>query len=608
MRLRALGISTVLAALAACGGSTVPLGGGSQNDGVSNTVDASAAGDAPTFDPPGFPTLSIANKVDILLAVDNSSGMKVKAEYLARSLGAFLQHVSAITPDIHLGVITSSLGSAGGDVCDPANPATNTKAHLQRVDAQGGVVTPSGVLELSAPSGVPAFVANAERLVRGVGDNGCGLEAQLESVHRFLVQVDPYDQVRMDPFKQADLGDGLDVDVLRDRAAFLRPDSLVVVLMITDEDDSSPDPLSVGGFGYAFASRDFPGSNVRRGTTAMGTTAPRGTTACDTNPASPDCTSCGFQETCDALEVACKKLKLDANCRTSGDPNDHGVGYDGYYGPTDDDLNVRFFRMKQRFGVDPQFPVDRYVAAFSASGTGTRHDEHATKTSASGQRLIDEYTYRKRCTNPLFAQSLPKEAGDEICNLPRGPRSPDLVVFGVLAGAPPSLIDVASVDWTKVLGRDPEAFDYSGIDPHMIPSILPREGLLGGGYANAPRGVNGTDPITGREWNTRNKDLQYACTFALEAPVACAANDASCDCADDPAQAGTPPSNPPLCQTDGSAVQTRGKAYPSTRELLLAKKLGARAMAGSVCPTAGKTNYADFMTRFEGVVLPRLRP
>jgi hypothetical protein len=51
-----------------------------------------------------------------------------------------------------------------------------------------------------------------------------------------------------------------------------------------------------------------------------------------------------------------------------------------------------------------------------------------------------------------------------------------------------------------------------------------------------------------------------------------------------------------------------GKAYPSTRELLVAKKLGPRAMVGSVCPRAGQDAYADFVTRFEGVVLPRLHP
>lgn len=608
MKARAAGFVTALWALGAvhCGGNTVSLGGGSSQNGASNGSDAGASvpGDVPTFDDPGFPTLSTASKVDVLLAIDNSAGMGAKSEYLARSLRPFLEHVSAVTPDIHLGVITSSLDGGGGNVCGVNNPAERTRAHLQRVDASGGTVAADGVLKLTAPADLPAFADAAEQLVRGVGENGCGIEAQLESVYRFLVQPDPYDQVKLDAFVQAELSDGVDVDVLRDRAAFLRPDSLVVVLMITDEDDSMPDPRAIGGFGYAFANRNFPGSNVSRGTAAQGSTAPRGTSVCATDPGSESCTSCGFAQSCDATTASCQAIRKDPSCLESGVPGESGVGFDGYYGPTDDDLNVRFFRMKERFGIDPHFPIDRYLAGFSASGAGESRDEHPTTIAANGQPKIDPYTYRKRCTNPLFATQLPKESGDELCNLPRGARSPELVVFGVLAGVPPELVERPNVDWTKVLGKDPERFDYTGIDPHMIPSIAPRPELLSGGDPNAPRGDNGSDPITGREWNTQKKDLQYACTFELPAPVPCAANDASCACAD---TAGSPANNAPLCATDGSATQTRGKAYPSTRELLLAKKLGPRAMAGSVCPRSGQTAYTDFMNRFEGVVLPRLQ-
>ncbi|MFO0740038.1 MAG: hypothetical protein U0270_29335 [Labilithrix sp.] len=613
MKLRVAGLATALCALMAahCGGNTVPLGGGrpeSQSGGTNTGADGGAISDDPTFDDPGFPTLETASKVDILLAVDNSAGMARKHEYFARSLSAFVQHVAAVTPDIHLGVITSSLGSFGGDVCDPSNPAKSSRARLQSKDRDGASVTPNGVLVLSSAAGVPSFVSAAERLVLGVGEQGCGLEAQLESVYRFLVQVDPPDEVKLDAFRQGDLGNGIDVDVLRDRAAFLRPDSLVVVLMVTDEEDSSPDPLSIGGFGYAFANRDFPGSKVRRGTAIQGTTAPRGTSVCASDPGAEACTSCGFAQNCDASTLSCQKLKQDPNCTTSGDPLSTGIGYDGFYGPSDDDLNVRFHRMKERFGVDPQFPVDRYVAGLSASSTGRRDEEHVTTVSASGQRQIANYTYRKRCTNPLFASQLPSQVGDELCSLPRGVRSPELVVFGVIAGAPPELVERPDVDWTKLLGRDPEHFDYDGIDPHMVASIQPRAGLLSGGDPDAPRGDNGSDPITGREWNTHGKDLQYACTFQLPAPVSCSAATGDCDCADDPARPGVPASNAPLCATDGSATQTWDKAYPSTRELSVAKKLGTRAMVGSICPRPGQLAYTEFMERFEGVVLPRLHP
>ena len=83
------------------------------------------------------------------------------------------------------------------------------------------------------------------KLVTGVEQNGCGLEAQMESWYRFLVQPDPWAKVTVDANNQADLGGPVDIDVdlLTQRADFLRPDSLVAVILLTDEDDSSVDPL-----------------------------------------------------------------------------------------------------------------------------------------------------------------------------------------------------------------------------------------------------------------------------------------------------------------------------------------------------------------------------
>ncbi|MFO0739452.1 MAG: hypothetical protein U0270_26375 [Labilithrix sp.] len=574
-----------LMALAGCG-ALIGIGDAEvlvADDGGSSS--GSAVPDTPSFDDPGLPTLSRANKVDILLAVDDSPGMASKATVFSRSIGALLTNIARTTSDIHLGVVTSSLGSSGGDVC--FEPSMNTKAHLLG----------EGVLELGSSGDLPAFIASAERLVRSAGQSGCAFEAQLEAMYRFLVQPDPYVAVKLDAFRQADL-DGLDVEVLRQRKAFLRPDSLLLVIMVTDEDDSAPDPMAVGGFGYAFASREFPGSRIERGTAKDGTTAPRATTACANDPDSEDCTSCGFAANCDPELASCQKLRRDANCTRSPVPDESGAGADGFYGPSDDDLGVRFHRMRERFGVDPQYPLARYVDGFSASSVPDRHTEHDVVQTPGGQRKIASYTYRKTCTNPVFASQLPATADGERCKLPRGPRTPDLVVFGVLGGAVPSLVATSDVDWRKVLGANPEHHDFSGIDPHMVPSIEPRSALLAGGDPNAPKGNNGSDPVTGREWNTAKKGLQLACTFALETPVSCPPNEPTCPCG------GT--DNPPLCATDGSAVQVKDGAYPSPRPLLVAKRLGARGLVGSVCPVPGQTSYAPFLDRVAQVALSRL--
>ncbi len=588
------------------------------------------------------------DKVDLLFAIDNSASMGDKQEILADAVPDLIKgllkprcvdsegkpHPGGATADpagnknnrylcpdnyepefkpvtdMHIGIVSSSLGNFGGDVC-PANIArTNDRGHL--INYKKGTTepiqkaTPGNFLSwfpqaeenndpkrhptpenpIRTIEGEDGLTANFSELVRGVDQTGCGLEAQLESVYRFLIQPDPWDTIKLDDFRQADLGDGVDIEVLQQRANFLRPDSLVAIIMLTDEDDSSADPLAIGGQGWAFMAKNFPGSQVFRGGQGQGTTAPRGTKACETDPGSEDCTSCGFASLCDASQPSCQKIKQDPNCATSPVKDKTGAGFDGYFGPTDDELNVRFHRMKERYGIDPQYPLKRYVDGFTKFRVPDRKAEHVTKVGANGRREIANYTSTPKCTNPLFAAKLPRETGDELCSLPRSTRSPDLIFFAVVGGVPHQLLHfdpndpeksrITNDDWVKILGRDPANFDFSGIDPHMIQSVQPRTaaGLKG---ADLPRGENGDDPINGREWNTGKADLQYACTFKLPTPRECPQGEASCDCGGDPSS-----TNPPLCGQGNQ--QVRAKAYPTTRELQVVRALGDQGVVSSLCP------------------------
>ena len=316
-------------------------------------------------------------------------------------------------------------------------------------------------------------------------------------------------------------------------------------------------------------------SKTRRanaGTTAPGTyTAPRATAACATAPNSPECQSCGFDT-----------AKSDAACATNN----------GYYAEDDDSMNVRFFHMKQRFGVDPQYPLSRYVAGFRSPVIPDRASEH----DASGR-----YVGTGKCTNPLFAAKLyasdadARADGADLCNLPRGTRGKDLVYFAVVGGVPNTLLyddastmaprRKASLDWPKILGRDPVAYDYAGQDPHMQQSTTARSGLPD---ATPPRGINGTDAVNGREWNTQGKDLQYACTFPLGSTHPSTTGAAGSDAPNSDGKAGyycgprtnsspariadiqvvpvdlcdcdTLNDNPPLCDNDDKTRQIRAKA------------------------------------------------
>jgi hypothetical protein len=209
------------------------------------------------------------------------------------------------------------------------------------------------------------------------------------------------------------------------------------------------------------------------------------------------------------------------------------------------------------------------------------------------------------CVNPLFAASLPdgtKLDGSTLCNLQPGNRTSDLVFYVHIGGVPYQLLHytpgnvaastLTAADWVKILGTDPQHYDYTGIDAHMIESYQPRPGLAPAGSAN------GADPINGHEWITDSGqghilqvDRQYACIFPLvDASGTAAPRDCSqpqnanfCDC---PHASGTLTAQqlPPVCNPTTQSIQVGAKAYPTIRELLLAKLLGRQATVASICP------------------------
>jgi hypothetical protein len=252
--------------------------------------------------------------------------------------------------------------------------------------------------------------------------------------------------------------------------------------------------------------------------------------------------------------------------------------------------------MKSRFGIDPQFPMERYIRGLTNRRVPTRDTEHVATNSDSGVKFMNAYVHAPTCQSPLFAAALP-DPGQDLCNLPASARSRQLVSFMLLGGVPPALSGkrASEMDWTKLLGQNPDAYDFTGIDPHMIPSVTPRAGLA----PPAPKGDNGPDPVHGREWDTMKGDLQYACTFTLPTPRACIAGDQGCDCGSDKA--------PPLCDAANPTTQIKGKAFPTTRELMLAKAMGDRAVVGSVC-AFGDNGYGPLLDVLFDRMAPTLAP
>jgi len=612
----------------------------------------------------------LVDKVDLLFMVDNSMSMREKQELLAQAMEDLLarlllpncvlkdnptqtvpRQMGGTCPptareefkpvhDLHIGIVTSSMGGGGSpDICLSDRICSqggaplffvptrhnDDKAHLinrtngndacqsMPVDIPVQDALPSNFLAwlpdrpenrdkmppwplLKDPlTGVPptnTLIQDFQQMVRGVGEFGCGLESQMESWYQFLVQPDPYDSIELDMSQTPAAATlvGIDQTILQQRHDFLRPDSLLAVIVLTDEEDSWTDPMWLGGRGWITRAINNPFSATGQ--------LPRGTSACDaplvpgneanTGPNDPNCQWCGSKGT-----------ETDPNCANKG-----------IYSNKDDGLNVRYTNdMKRKYGINPQFPVQRYIDGLKSALVPNQQGEHFTTNG----NLSPSYIGRKTCRNPIYADSLPTDPSGELCKLKPGSRTSDLVFFAIIGGVPWQLLTDAAdktsdtrsplwkdasfktelneADWMRILGKDPSLYDSTGQDIHMQEAVHPRITPCG------PSAPNDCDGFNGREWDTLTSkigiDLQYACIFPLPRAKDCtkSPDSATCDCGQNYAG--------PLCDpnpTDGNnpTLQTRGKAYPAIRELRVARAMGPNGIASSICVRSLDTNDANY--------------
>lgn len=546
------------------------------------------------------------DKIDLLFMIDNSSSMADKQNVLASAVPDLVDRFvnpfcvdgqggqkavgSADDPcppgsqrefpavkDIHVGVITSSLGGHGSSSCTPDPTTTPTVQEEQDDHAHLVGARPRAAGLAQAAGGFPPdklgfldwnpkqssetvseFKATFQAMVPVAGDSGCGYEAQLEAVYRFLSDPAPPAQITTGPcssnprYTCASVS-GVDQEILAERRAFLRPDSLVAVVALTDENDCS---IQEGGQSYLIAEPSFVAANA--------------SSACGTNPNDPCCYSCG-------LAAPPKGCAPDPAC-AAPPPKDATAP------------NLRCFDQKRRFGVDFLYPTARYVNALTKPALCITR----TDLSAEGCPAQEDGT-PGLVENPLFSDLTGSGA-------PRRP-SDDVFFAGILgvpwqdiqatvdgAGHPipndqlvyKSAADMA-VDgtWDRILGnpRPPGgAPPEPPIDPHMIEATAPRPGLPG------PNASYMADAINGHDWAIKaQNDLEYACIFPLveSAVRECAANAQDCDCGET-----LPGDDNPLCQAPDGSYGTRqyfAKGYPGLRELEVLHGVGENAIVASIC-------------------------
>jgi hypothetical protein len=608
---------------------------------------------------------SAVDKIDLLFVVDNSVSMADKQEILALALpdlverlvdpvcvassGETVTATLGVCPqgyarefepvdDIHVGVITSSLGGFGAALdCTRADEGETDNAHLlgslPRVQALGATAPflrwcpPGGGSALSGDCEVSEESMSAEKFsadfalqVERAGEEGCGWEATLESWYRFLVEPRPWQSItrqncgfandtrrscvgpELDPTTGEPL---IDEQVLEQRRAFLRPDSLLAVVMLTDENDCS---FKASGQSYRLSQSQIVSPEAALDADGTPQTvnyrAKKGTATCALSPNDTCCHSCGaaVPEGCPSVVNAAGKA-VGSGCEDEYFPQPDPA--EGSAAANFDHVNLRCFDQKRRFGVDYLYPTARYANALQQSSLCLRSDTlHPEAVAANGSRLC---TPEELVPNPLYSDfSYQERLRQDPAALPIVPRSPSLVFLAGIVGVPwqdlavdpaaaelvyrtnraqSAATDAPTIDWNLLLGSAQPGAAYDRLthppgDPLMWEQVGERPG---------------TDAaINGGEWNILDRsDLQYACTFPLEVPRDCPSAEAStqalnCDCTlyGDPAWAN------PLCN---GLEQQFAKAYPSIRPLQVLRDFGQNSIVASICPKQTADRFAkDF--------------
>jgi len=483
----------MLFALATCAGCSakVYLGDGPDGGTHGGGSDAAAEEQIPTTH------TGKVEKVDLLFVVDNSISMADKQAELARRVPEMIRALLDPAPDpvtgkprwepvrdLHVAFITSSLGSYGTSPCavEITNRMNDDRAHLlpRAADTleKGYVTGPTGPVETACAAMVSAatlhwvadpsldptasFVGNdaikgleaaASCVVAAAREQGCGYEATMEAMYRFLVEPAPYSSAKVACSFEVS-GDvcsgeiqvsGGDDALLAQRRAFLRPDSLVAIVILSDENDAS----------FRASAKNWIPQALGKGT------MPRGTAGCANVPG-------------DADDLDAETLRTKYACQSCEDAPTDPACAAAWSGGDRDGRNVRAFDNARRFGRSFLYPVSRYV-----DGLTRRNLVGADGVTAP---------------NPLFVG---------------GKRTLDMVLLAGIVGVPRALVassdgsprTLSPADWDRIAAGDPKLRD-----PHMVESITPRAGV--------PKfaGDRTIDPINGGDRDVPDlDDLQYAC-------------------------------------------------------------------------------------------------
>jgi hypothetical protein len=187
---------------------------------------------------------SVPSAVDLLFVVDNSNSMGEEQALLAAQLPTFIDVLESPVDadgdgegdyppieDIHIGVVTSDMGTGGFAVptCTESNFGDDGVLRTTGNTAIAGCMATYPPFLSYRAGGDPEVFAADVACVAVVGTGGCGFEQQLEAGLKAVTASTSSIAFGMGTTGHADGAN----------SGFLRPDSMLGVIFVTDEEDCS---------------------------------------------------------------------------------------------------------------------------------------------------------------------------------------------------------------------------------------------------------------------------------------------------------------------------------------------------------------------------------
>lgn len=175
-----------------------------------------------------FP-IEINRNVDILFVIDNSGSMDAEQVSITTNFQRMIEELEMLDgglPNVHIAVVSTDVGAGSYQGCR----VDGDDGSFQSQPRIAGCSGPQGAFLIDVDDGnggrsrnYQGQLADAFACVAKLGIQGCGFEQPLESMRRALDGNNPMN------------------------AGFLRPDALLAVVFLTDEDDcSASSPLLFG--------------------------------------------------------------------------------------------------------------------------------------------------------------------------------------------------------------------------------------------------------------------------------------------------------------------------------------------------------------------------